>query len=77
MKSYEKFITKDDILKIHNESMRILAEVGVKFEHPEVLDIFKKNGVRVEGDLVYLEEKMVIEALQQIPEAFTVKSSKG
>ena len=77
MKSYEKFVTKEEIQKIHAESMKILTEVGVKFEHPEVLEVFKNHGARVEGDIVYLEENMVMEAMKKIPEAFTVLSSKG
>lgn len=77
MKSYEKFVNSEDIGKIHAESMRILAEVGVKFEHPGVLEVFKKHGVRVEGEIVFLEEKMVTDALKQIPEEFTIQSSKG
>ncbi|MEL7661058.1 trimethylamine methyltransferase family protein [Acetobacterium wieringae] len=77
MKSYEKFVAKEEIQKIHAESMKILAEVGVKFEHPDVLDLFKKHGARIDGDIVYLEEEMVMAALKQIPETFTVLSSKG
>lgn len=77
MKSYEKFVIKEDIFKIHAESMRILAEVGVMFEHPGALAVFKKHGVKVDGNMVYLEEKMVMNALKQIPEEFTVKSIKG
>lgn len=77
MKSYEKFVTKEEIKAIHKESMRILKEVGVNFEHEGVKALFKKHGAKVLGDTVYLEEAMVMEALKGIPEEFTVKSSKG
>lgn len=34
MKAYENYVSKSDIQAIHEESLKILAEVGVKFEHP-------------------------------------------
>ena len=46
MKPYEKYVSKEAIQIIHEESLRILNEVGVKFEHPEILEIFKNHGAR-------------------------------
>ena len=50
MKKYEQFIAKEDIELIHENTIRILENVGVKFEHGEALEIFRKHGIRVEGD---------------------------
>lgn len=57
MKAYEKYIKKKEIEKIHEKSLHILKHTGIKFEHPEALDIFKRNGASVENDTVYLDEK--------------------
>ena len=65
MQNYEKYISKKDVQKIHEYSLKILKEVGVKFEHPEALELFKLNGARVESDIDYIEEKMVEAALKQ------------
>lgn len=77
MKAYEKYVSKSDIQTIHEESLKILAEVGVKFEHPEILEVFKAHGARIEESVVFLDEKMIMEAISTIPETFTIENSKG
>ena len=77
MKAYEKYISKEDIQKIHETSLKVLSEVGVIFEHPEVVELFKKHGARVDGNTVYMDEKFVMDALSTIPSSFTVENSKG
>lgn len=77
MKAYEKYVSKTDIQNIHEESLKILAEVGVKFEHPEILEVFKKHGAGIEGNIVFLDEQMIMAAISTIPETFTVENSKG
>ena len=67
MKAYEKYISKEDIEKIHAHTLTILKKVGVKFEHEEALSVFKEHGARIEGDQVYIEEKMLEEALETVP----------
>ncbi|MEG0378170.1 MAG: trimethylamine methyltransferase family protein [Eubacterium sp.] len=77
MKKYEAFISKEDVEMIHENSMRILENTGVKFEDEEALALFRKHGVRVENDVVYLKEADVKKALESVPEQFTLYSSKG
>lgn len=77
MKSYEKYISKADVQKIHENTLKILAEVGVNFEHPDILELFKSHGAKVDGTTVYMDEKMVMDALSTIPSSFTVENSKG
>ena len=77
MKSYEKYISKQGIEKIHEQTLRILSEVGVKFENQEALEVFKAHGVRVENDTVFIDEKTLMEALQNIPSQFILSSFKG
>ncbi|MGL4547517.1 trimethylamine methyltransferase family protein [Eubacterium aggregans] len=61
------FISKADIQKIHETSLKILADVGVNFENEEVLEIFKQHGARVDATTVFMDEKMVMAALSTIP----------
>lgn len=77
MKSYEKYISKQEIEKIHEQTLRILSEVGVKFENQEALEAFKDHGVRVENDMVFIDEKTLMEALKNIPSQFILSSFKG
>lgn len=77
MKAYERFISKKEIELVHEQSLKILEKIGVKFEHEFALEVFKNHGVRVEGDMVYLDEKTIQSILDLCPEKFTLHSSKG
>ena len=41
-------LTKTQMTKIHDAAMNILSGVGVAFNEEESLDIFKKNGFKIE-----------------------------
>jgi len=45
-----QFLTKEEQHIIHNESIRILEEVGVLFHSKKALRILEKNGARVDKD---------------------------
>ncbi|MEG0379537.1 MAG: trimethylamine methyltransferase family protein, partial [Eubacterium sp.] len=77
MKNYERFVSQEEIEKIHNYSLRILSEVGMNFEHEEALEVFRKHGARVEGQTVFIDEKMINDVLKLARPSFTVKSCKG
>ncbi|HDQ73724.1 MAG TPA: trimethylamine--corrinoid methyltransferase [Chloroflexi bacterium] len=65
-------LSPGDIQKIHDTSMRIMANIGVRFPDDEALDTFKAHGFKTDGQIVYLEEKAVMEALETVPEQFTI-----
>jgi trimethylamine--corrinoid protein Co-methyltransferase len=69
---WEEFLSADDIDEIHGASMRLLAEVGVRFPVDEAIDVFKGNGVKTDGRHVYLEEQQVMQALETVPSQFTI-----
>ncbi|EHL09098.1 trimethylamine methyltransferase [Desulfitobacterium hafniense DP7] len=77
MKAYEKFIARSEVEDIHQHTLDILENVGVKFENPVALEIFAGHGAKVSGDTVYLGEKMIHEALRTTPSQFTRYSGKG
>ena len=66
MKSYEKFVSKEEIKKIHENSLRILEEVGVVFENERAQKIFKDAGATVEDTVVKIPAKLVEDALKTV-----------
>ena len=57
--------------RIDNASMDILENVGVQFRDPIALEDWKKVGVKVVGELVYLDRHLVRDLISTIPETFT------
>ena len=64
--------SRDEINLIHDASMEILAETGVKFNSPEALDLFRDNGFTVTNPRVFITEKEVMRALETVPSRFIV-----
>ncbi len=64
--------TRDEINMIHDASMEILSETGVKFNSKEALDLFRQNGFTVTNPRVYITEKEVMRALETVPSRFVV-----
>ncbi len=63
-------LSKEEMTRIHDAAMEILRDVGVAFHEPEALEIFKKHGATVEGDVVRLDEEIVMRALEKAPSRF-------
>jgi trimethylamine--corrinoid protein Co-methyltransferase len=64
--------SRDEINLIHDASMEILSETGVKFNSEEALDLFRENGFRVTNPRVFITEKEVMQALETVPSRFVV-----
>ena len=77
MKPYERFISKKNIQTIHEESVKILSEIGVKFEHERAIELFKKHGAKVDGDIVFIDEALLNNSLEKVPESFEVNIGDG
>jgi trimethylamine--corrinoid protein Co-methyltransferase len=65
-------LSQHDIDQIHRTSMRLLENVGVAFPYAEALDVFKKHGIKVDGDRVFLGEAQVMDAIRTAPRQFTI-----
>jgi trimethylamine---corrinoid protein Co-methyltransferase len=65
-----KPLSERNIVKIHETSLKILEEVGVKVGLEEVLQIFKRHGAKVDGEIVRIPSSMVEKALQVVPHQF-------
>lgn len=65
-------LTDEAVNRIHRASIEILRDVGVAFRGREATEVFKKHGVKVEGEKVFLEEHHVAKALETAPSQFTI-----
>lgn len=65
-----KPLSEKNIIKIHETSLKILEEIGVKVGLEEALQIFKKHGAKVDGEIVWIPSSMVEKALQVVPHQF-------
>lgn len=62
----------EDLKKIHHASMKILQNTGVKFRHPQVLDIIQQKGIKVIGETVFFTEDQVMEWVDKAPKKFSL-----
>ena len=64
-------LSADQMEAAHQASVKILAETGLVFDSPAALEIFKKHGAAVDGKVVRISEKMLMEALASAPDTYT------
>ena len=69
-----KKIKDSEVQMIHEKSLEILESVGVNFEHREILEVFKKRGIRVDGQRVYFERSLTEELLRGLKPSFTIET---
>ncbi|MBT4285867.1 MAG: trimethylamine--corrinoid methyltransferase [Deltaproteobacteria bacterium] len=69
-----KYLSPDDCHKIHEASLRVLNKIGIVFHHPEVLEILKNNGAKVDNKKVYFPKSLVESALKHCPDSFFWKA---
>jgi len=65
-----KPLGEEGVIEIHETSLRILEEVGVRMDLEEALQIFKNNGARVDGNIVRIPSSAVDQALHSVPHRF-------
>lgn len=69
-----KKIKDAEIKMIHEKSLEILENVGVNFEHREVLEIFQKKGIRIDEQRVFFKPSIVEEALANLKPSFILET---
>ncbi len=72
-------LSRNDTEQIHDASIRILSEVGVKIESPSVLSMFGKAGAKVDekNQTAHLPERIVSDALRTAPKSIRICSRRG
>ena len=61
------FQMNDNVKKIHEASMQILNKTGMKFYHPDALEILKNHGIKVDGNVAYFTEDQIMEWVRKAP----------
>ena len=69
-----QFLSESEQLKIHEKSIKILEEIGVKFLRDKALKILEKNGAKVNytDKLAKIPRDMVDQALKTAPKSFVL-----
>ena len=72
-------LDKQEIEMVHECSLKILSEVGVKIESPSVLELLKKSGAKVDTQkqLAFLDERMISHSLMSSPRKIRLCSRRG
>ena len=65
-------MTKTKLQLIHEASMKILARTGMKFHHPEAVEILKNHGIKVENNVAYFTEDQLMYWVRKAPSRFTL-----
>ena len=63
---------KEIVEAIHQNTLKILDEIGIAFGDDEALAFMKSKGIRIKGDRAYFTEKQVMDALDAATKEFTV-----
>jgi trimethylamine--corrinoid protein Co-methyltransferase len=59
---------------LHEYTMQVLEATGVAFHSEKILKIFKRHGMKVDGNVVRFQPDQITAALQTAPSSFTVKA---
>lgn len=67
MKPELKFLLDEDIKLIHEKSLEMLEDMGMKFEGKEAREYFKNAGAIVEDQIVKIPRSIIEDALKTVP----------
>ncbi len=73
MPHYE-ILSEEALAVLERGWRRIMTEVGVQFAKPEAVELFRKAGQAVEGDVVFLDPDFVLEQVALAPREFDVRA---
>lgn len=65
-------LEREDCLRIHQASLKILHKMGVKVHYDEARRLFSQAGAAVDGELVRIPPSLVEAALATVPESFSL-----
>ncbi|MFV0438462.1 MAG: trimethylamine methyltransferase family protein [Desulfopila sp.] len=69
---YFEVLEQHELDAIHQNVLRILHEVGISFDYEPAIEVFKKNGFKVQGSVVYFDKNVVEELRKLPPSEFTL-----
>ena len=69
--SFATLLTQEQVERIHDASLEILEEVGLKVRYEPARDLFKEHGCFVEGERVKFPRAIVEKYRKMVPSTFT------
>jgi len=69
MPRYE-ILSADAVAVLDRGWRRIVSEIGVQFAKPEAVELFRKAGQQVDGDVVKFDPEFVLEQAAKAPREF-------
>jgi len=74
MRTHCQFLSEDERQKIHENSLKILQEIGVKFSSDKALKVLADNGAKVDytEKIAKIPKEMVDQALKTAPKSFVL-----
>jgi trimethylamine---corrinoid protein Co-methyltransferase len=73
MPRYE-ILSPDAVSVLDGGWRRIVTEIGVQFAKPEAVELFRRAGQKVDGDVVFLDPEFVLEQVAKAPREFDVQA---
>ena len=71
---YVDIVSHEQLLRIHEASMRILEEVGIEFRDDESVAMWKESGAKVDGYRVYIDREQLMSLISTAPSQYTMVS---
>jgi len=65
-------LTPEQVQLVHENTLKILTEIGVEFSYKPALDVFQSHGLKVEGQRVFFEPEFVEAMVKKAPAEFTL-----
>ncbi len=59
---------------IHTRSLELLQDAGICFPSEKALRLFKRHGMRFEGNTVFFKERDIAQALSTVPQAYDIQA---
>src|SRR5690606_6843570 len=73
MPRYE-ILSADAMATLDRGWRRIVSEIGVEFDSPRALELFRKAGMKVEGRTVFFDPEFLLEQVAKAPREFDVQA---
>ncbi len=65
-----RLLSKSRLMRVHDATLQILDQTGLIFKSEQARTLFQRHGAKVDGEVVFIPEKMVEAALDSAPPTF-------
>src|SRR6185312_10831214 len=71
---YYEILSEEAMQTLDRGWKRIVSEIGIEFDHPEALELFRKAGQQVEGSVVKLDPEFILAQAALAPREFDLRA---